>query len=359
MKKIIAILCALVLFTASMNAMAFSDVSGHWAENDINEMTSKGYLDGYPDGTFLPDNSVTRAEFLKILTIRYGITQNEHGYILWQDVNQDDWYSPYAAAGVLIPQYDDGNLYPSEFLQRYEAALALLVVYGIDYTDYTDSSASNMGDYGEYAGNSDIVSIISAALDNGIMTGKDDGFEPYEYLTRAELCTLLNRLKDRAADVTQLNIYLDGTVEMITSMTQPTENSGNTQLNDEQAYKNKVLELVNAERENNGLSPLKWDDKLAAAAQSHCDDMVARNFFAHENPDGKTPHERIKETGASFMMTGENIAAGQDSPETVMMSWMNSDGHRANILNPSYTSIGIGVTKGGGYGIYWTQCFGG
>lgn len=118
-----------------------------------------------------------------------------------------------------------------------------------------------------------------------------------------------------------------------------------------------VLNLVNEERAKYNVAPLKWDDSLAALAESHCEDMIDRNFFAHNTPDGKTPFDRMKAAGISYSSAGENIAAGQSSPQNVMDSWMNSPGHRKNILNPDFEYIGVGLARGGSYGIYWAQEF--
>lgn len=118
-----------------------------------------------------------------------------------------------------------------------------------------------------------------------------------------------------------------------------------------------VLNLVNEERAKYNVAPLKWDDSLAALAESHCEDMIDRNFFAHNTPDGQTPFDRMKAAGISYSSAGENIAAGQYSPQNVMDSWMNSPGHRKNILNPDFEYIGVGLARGGSYGIYWAQEF--
>lgn len=126
------------------------------------------------------------------------------------------------------------------------------------------------------------------------------------------------------------------------------------------AYELKVLELVNVERAKHSLSALSWSDELAKVARAHSQDMLSRNFFSHTNPDGKSPFDRIKASGISYRSAGENIAAGQRTPEEVVEAWMNSDGHRANILNSSYTKLGVGYVSGNGaYGTYWTQNFAG
>lgn len=125
----------------------------------------------------------------------------------------------------------------------------------------------------------------------------------------------------------------------------------------DEALERKVLELVNAERAVYGIKPLEWNDKLAKTAREHSLDMVKRNFFSHENPDGKSPFDRLKDANIRYTCAAENIAAGQSSPEMAVEEWMNSEGHKMNILNPSLTSLGVGLARGGEYGIYWTQNF--
>jgi len=122
-------------------------------------------------------------------------------------------------------------------------------------------------------------------------------------------------------------------------------------------YEKKILELVNEERKKENLNTLTWNEKLAEVARSHSEDMVKRKFFSHTNPDGQSPFDRYKENGISYSYAAENIAAGNVTPEEAMNSWMNSDGHRANILNPDLDEIGVGLAFGGSYGYYWTQCF--
>lgn len=115
-----------------------------------------------------------------------------------------------------------------------------------------------------------------------------------------------------------------------------------------------VITLVNGERAQAGCQPLTEEPHLTKAAQDYSDDMSARDFFAHTNPEGVTFDQRIKNAGYS-KPGAENIAKGQTSAAQVMDAWMNSEGHRANILNCSLTKIGVGVTT---KGWYWVQDFG-
>lgn len=122
------------------------------------------------------------------------------------------------------------------------------------------------------------------------------------------------------------------------------------------ALREQVLDLVNQERAGGGCDPLRANDLLQTAAQQHSDDMAARGFFDHVSPEGVGPDGRIEAAGYSWSTVGENIAAGHDSAESVMSEWMNSDGHRSNILDCSFTELGVGITLGEG-GPWWTQAF--
>jgi uncharacterized protein YkwD len=121
-----------------------------------------------------------------------------------------------------------------------------------------------------------------------------------------------------------------------------------------------VLELVNLEREIENLNPLIWDDALGTAARSHSTDMAQLNYFSHTSLDGRTFNQRITAASYPYNTCGENIAAGYSSPQAVMNGWMNSPGHRANILNSAFCDLGVGYAFGSAstYGHYWTQDFG-
>ncbi len=118
-----------------------------------------------------------------------------------------------------------------------------------------------------------------------------------------------------------------------------------------------VLNIVNSERGRVGLSPLRLHSQLTAAAQAHSEDMARHNFMSHTGSDGSSPFDRMRRYGYNFRWAGENVASGYSSPQDVMRGWMNSSGHRANILNPNFRDIGIGYALGNRP--YWTQTFGG
>ncbi|MCF3134976.1 CAP domain-containing protein [Streptomyces olivochromogenes] len=119
-----------------------------------------------------------------------------------------------------------------------------------------------------------------------------------------------------------------------------------------------VVKLTNRERRGAGLPPLAVDPRLTAAAQAYSADMVARDFYSHTSPEGSQPWDRAAAAGSARRTIGENIACGQRSAAEVVEGWMNSPGHRANILKADFTHIGIGFAGGGRAGTYWTQMFG-
>ncbi|MFE3488097.1 sigma-70 family RNA polymerase sigma factor [Streptomyces griseus] len=118
-----------------------------------------------------------------------------------------------------------------------------------------------------------------------------------------------------------------------------------------------VTDLVNAERAKEGCGPVTVNDQLNTAAQRHSADMEANDYFSHTSQDGRDPGDRITAAGYRWTTYGENIAKGQQTPADVMRSWMDSPGHRANILNCSFKEIGVGKQNSGG-GPVWTQVFG-
>ncbi|MDK8183525.1 CAP domain-containing protein [Paenibacillus sp. UMB4589-SE434] len=122
------------------------------------------------------------------------------------------------------------------------------------------------------------------------------------------------------------------------------------------SFEQEVFDLTNTMRVRHGKKPLQWNDQIATTARKHSADMGKRNFFNHSNPDGETPFDRMKEDGVAYKQAGENIAAGQTSAIFAHENWMNSEGHRNNILG-DFTRLGVGVSFGGSYKVYYTQNF--
>lgn len=121
-----------------------------------------------------------------------------------------------------------------------------------------------------------------------------------------------------------------------------------------QAVEQEVVRLVNVERANAGLPALKSDWELARVAEDKSQDMADKNYFSHTSPTYGSPFTMMKNYGITYKSAGENIAQGQRTASEVVKAWMNSEGHRANILNKNFTHIGVGYVADGNY---WTQMF--
>ena len=129
------------------------------------------------------------------------------------------------------------------------------------------------------------------------------------------------------------------------------------------AFEQRVLELTNIERAKHGSPPVVWDDRVASIARDHSIDLMRNNLRGHTGSDGSTPRQRVERAGIpNFRYRGENCTYGHVTPEDAVTSWMNSSGHRENMLNPSHTHLGVGLAlrsedSNARYISYWTQVF--
>lgn len=132
-------------------------------------------------------------------------------------------------------------------------------------------------------------------------------------------------------------------------------------------FEDEVLRLTNERRAEGATCggtmfgatrALKSQEALRCSARKHSKDMVEREFFAHDNPDGETPFDRMLMAGFNGLRFGENIAAGNATAEGTVAQWMDSPGHCANLMDPNFSELGVGYFAGGEFRHYWTQNFG-
>src|SRR5690606_39240036 len=123
-----------------------------------------------------------------------------------------------------------------------------------------------------------------------------------------------------------------------------------------ESFERQSFELANAARAQRGLDLFAWNDPLTGVARRHREHLAARDFFDHVNPDGEMPWDRLEAAGIPFRAAGESIAAGQSDAIEAHHAWMNSEGHRRNILS-DLRALGVGVAFGGDYSVYYTQNF--
>ncbi|MCA0971255.1 CAP domain-containing protein [Halobacillus litoralis] len=120
------------------------------------------------------------------------------------------------------------------------------------------------------------------------------------------------------------------------------------------SFKDEVVRLTNEAREKNGLKPLKMSPAVNEVAQTKSEDMAEKDYFSHTSPTYGSPFDMLKQFGVDYRTAAENIAAGQQTPKQVVDAWLNSSGHRKNIMNQNLTHIGVGFAQDGQY---WTQMF--
>ncbi|EPY2291088.1 serine protease [Clostridium sporogenes] len=150
-----------------------------------------------------------------------------------------------------------------------------------------------------------------------------------------------------------------------TNNTNNTNNSGNTATKPNEAkpdssvaaLEKEVVTLVNAERAKAGLPALKANAELSNVARLKSQDMINKKYFSHTSPTYGSPFDMMKKFGIKYSAAGENIASGYPTAKAVVDGWMNSPGHRANILSKSFTEIGVGLAKSSNGSYYWTQMF--
>ena len=139
----------------------------------------------------------------------------------------------------------------------------------------------------------------------------------------------------------------------------PNQNQGQNAVQPNVTQSGQVVTLVNARRQEAGLATLQNDSSLAAIAQKKAEDMAKNGYFSHTSPTYGSAFDMLKAAGYSYRTAGENIAKGQKTADAVMKGWMNSSGHRANILGTGYTKIGVGYAVSSGGTPYWVQIFAG
>lgn len=351
MKKILSILMTTIIVLTMSSAVVvfgnsvYTDVaSSHWAFDAISFATQKKWFNGYSDGTFCPNNTISRAEATKVLVSMLERDSNEISKTSYSDVLVSDWYAPYIEAGkdLFIDVNVGGKFKPHNPITREETIYAL--VRGMKFNisvEYVDQSMlEKFTDAKEI--NDSIKPYFTIAMQKDLISGYNDGtVKAKGSLTRAEFATLLYRAYwiSQGTSIDEIEMTDDEAKNYEESYDDfDLSNSG------EIAFRKAVVTLVNEIRNDYGLNQLSENPDLAQVAQMKAEDMQNNKYFDHQSPTYGSPFDMMKKFGISYMSAGENIAKGQSTPEEVVNSWMNSEGHKENILNPSYTQIGIGYS---------------
>lgn len=336
-KFVLLFLAAIITFSANpyspQAAVSFSDVhSSFWAYQEITELADKKIINGKLDGTFAPMDSVTRAQSAMLIVRALGVSTENRPDPKFKDVSPRT--SGYAEIATLV---DLGVFVEAEKFNPNQPASRAQISKILVKTFELKGSSSKVKAFKDVPSTNSFYFYIDTLVTKGITTGTTPTtFSPYKDVTRAQMAVFIYRI-----------------LEAKNPVNPPTPPA----VTGETAFMAEVLVLVNKERAKAGVPALISHKAVQDLAVAKSKDMAINNYFDHKSPVIGMYSDQLKRAGISYHSAGENIAAGQKTPEAVMNSWMNSPGHRSNILSKDYTHIGIGTYKGGSYGYYHTQIF--
>jgi len=307
-------------------ASLFKDVpETYWAYDEIEEMASKGIIQGYSDGTFRGYNPVTRSQSAIFIGRALNIETENRPRASFTDISPKTAGYEYIIALTDEGVFANGEKFnPHQPLTRAQLAKVLVEAF--------DLQGSGGKTFSDVPASSWAYPYVQVLTSTGITSGATaTTFNPNGEVTRIQMAVFIKRALDVKAGVPVT----------------PPKNS----------VADEILALVNQERAKAGAQPLQMDSELQKVAQLKSEDMIQNNYFDHTSPVYGTPFEMMDQFGISYSAAGENIAAGQRSAQEVMTAWMNSPGHRRNILEPAYTHIGIGIAENERGTPYYTQMF--
>lgn len=347
-----AALCAGLVLPAAAAEPFFSDVpAGHWAQAAIEDMAARGIVQGVGGGMFEPDSPVTPAEFCLMLARLFYPDE----LAAQQAAASAPWWQPGAEtarqAGLLdgtsvLADYQNGVWGSAALLapmSRYDMAQAMagtLTAQGVALPSDAELEAAqaSIADFDEVP--APYARAVTAMYALGCLQGVDEAgsFEGGQSMDRAAACTVLTRLLD----------VLSG------GSAQPEPDPGPQEALD--ALRQEMLDRVNEERAKVGAPALVLDETLCEAAQKRAQE-TAENY-SHTRPDGSSCFTVLDEFGIQHSGAAENIYASPETVDAAMDGWMDSPGHRSNILNSSLRAIGIGYYyTDEGWNHYWVQLF--
>lgn len=322
----IAIVSSLLLPTLALGN--FPDVpTNHPNHTAINFLKDRNIIDGNPDGTFKPENTLNRAELTKIavLSAELPLVTDLNCF---PDVNEDAWFAPFVCTAKsfnIVQGYPDGTFQPSNPINRAEAFK--IISESQNLPTISASSQVAQSKYQDYSSDQWYSGYLNYLSEQNYLPFQLK-VEADKELQRREFSEIYYRLLS-----TQQGLYTEDFPDT------------NFQIQGDPNEILQMLNLVNEERTSRGLNPVDYSNELTYMGELHSRDMIARNFFSHDNPDGGSIDIRRKELGIQTFV-GENISKNI-SIEASHNSLMQSPPHRANILNPAWNRLGIGIAKDG------------
>ena len=327
--------------TAATNLAKDVPIS-HWAKSSIQHMLTKQYMTTYIDGTFKPEQVITRAEAAGAIARSMQVNLEASFSPDFTDLPLTHPYYKEICKLVEIGVLQNSDTFnPEAPLKRMHIAKMLTLAYEIEVdaknkSKFNDVPATHWGkDY------------IESLADVGVIQGVDpQHFAPNRLVTRAQLATLVERSLDFRQKVTKLEVAYD----YLSKDYIPTVNFST-------GWSQEVIRLINVERQKQKLKPLKSDTPLTQIAIIKSQDMVNRSYFEHVSPYYGAPWDLATLFDYTYTSLGENIARNIPSPQAAVKAWMASPTHRDNIMKTNYTNTGVAVAQESKGIYYWVQLF--
>lgn len=314
----------------------------HWASAPIQHMLVKQYMTTYPDGTFKPEQVITRAEAAGAIARSININLESSFSPDFKDVPITHPYYKEICKLVEIGVLQNSDAFhPESPLKRMHIAKMLTLAYKIEVDNKNKSKFNDVQDTHWAKDN------IESLADVGVIQGVDSKhFAPNRLVTRAQLAVLVERSMDFNQRVKKLEVAYDYLAKDYI----PTVNFST-------AWSQEVIRLINVERQKSKLKSLTNDAPLTQIAIIKAQDMVNRGYFEHVSPYYGAPWDLATLFDYTYTSFGENIGRNIPSPEAAVKAWMASPPHRENIMKANYTNTGVAVAKDSEGKYYWVQMF--
>lgn len=341
MKKIILTLVAFLFFLpfTTVQAHHFPDLSKyHFAYYSIHNLSNAGILNGYSNGKFGPDDNVTRAQAALILAKTLKIDTDTEFKPQFTDVPIGHYaYKEIAALTEKGVFADVKKFNPDNPLPR--SQMAKIIIEGFDIAVDDNHEISFKDVPSTYWAHSYIVTMAEVNITRGVTTAT---FQPETLVTRAQLAAFIERSKQFADRVKTKTVTYDSSNNSYLGVTSV-------------AYD--TIALINEKRNTAGLSKLQEDPMLSKIAQLKAEDMARNNYFDHTSPSYGLPWEMAIELGYPTNQVGENLASGYITANETVRAWMESPGHKDNLLLKTYTVIGVGYMEDSDGFPYWVHMY--
>ncbi|WP_264987577.1 CAP and S-layer homology domain-containing protein [Lysinibacillus piscis] len=314
----------------------------HWANKEISSVLEKNYMTLYEDGSFKPEQPITRAEAAAAIAHSMAISLNSSTVPQFQDVSATSPYYKEICALVELHILQDNDYFqPEAPLKRMHIAKMLTLAYKIEV------DAVNRSEFTDVPNGHWAKDYIESLADVGVIKGVNiKQFAPDQYVTRAQFSSLLVRSLAFTTQVQQREVAYD----YLSKNYIPTKNYSETMAND-------VIRFINHERQQKKLGLLQTDDALTQVAVIKAQDMVNRHYFDHNSPYYGMPWDLATLFDYPYTSLGENIGRNIPTAEAAVKAWMASPSHRENILRENYTNTGVAIAADSKGNYYWVQLF--